>query len=153
MSELREKLELLSVQGTQIVPVNAEATKKYLYDDLTVLDSKASALMAFDGILIAAASFTVEKGGVCDTLRVIPLIVIIMALVAAGLCLLVAQVSYPFLGKVVMTPGRLDYSKELDALDGAVIWRTRFYQAAWWLSLIAVALFLILFGMSLKSHL
>jgi len=101
MSDLRKKYENSLAPETVIVPPNALAIKGCFYSNLTVLDTKASALMAFDGILIAVASFTVQAGGVFEKQPVVPLIVIITALIAAGLCLFVAQISYPFLGKVI----------------------------------------------------
>jgi hypothetical protein len=104
MSELLRKYESLCASGIEILPPNPVAIKESLYCNLTILDSKASALMAFDGILIAVASFTVQEGGVFASEPQVPLVVIILALVAAGFCLAVAQISYPFLGKVVMTP-------------------------------------------------
>ena len=158
MSELREKYELLLAEGTSINPLKAKDTTEFLYNALTILDSKASALMTFDSILIAAAAFTIEKEGGFDWQRVFTLLAIVMALVAAALCLLVARISYAFLGKVVMTsaaagaPARLDYSNELSALDEAVITRTQYYRMAWRLSLLALVPFLIMFGMALKTH-
>lgn len=155
MSELREKYELLSAPGTSINPLKAKEITEFLYAALTILDSKASALMGFDGILIAAATFTVEKQGLVDTQRVVTLIVIIMALFAAALCLFVARISYPFLGKVTIIPGpprELDYSDEISALDREVGRRTRLYRNAWLLSLIAVTLFMIVFIRSLIRH-
>jgi hypothetical protein len=142
MSDLRKKYENSLAAGTVIVPPNALAIKECFYSNLTVLDTKASALMAFDGILIAVASFSVQTGGVFEKQPVVPLIVIIAALIAAGLCLFVAQISYPFLGKIVIKPGSpvtLDCTDELNSLHGAVDWRTRFYRIAWVLSLIAIA--------------
>jgi len=140
MSELREKYELLCTDGTKSVPQNAECVKKNLYENLTILDSKASALMAFDGILIAAATFAFPTA-FSDLWRGTLFGVIVIALVAAGFCLGVAQVSYPFLDKVRITPGPprgLDFSEELNALDVAVQRRTCFYRSAWRLSLLAV---------------
>jgi hypothetical protein len=155
MSNLRKKYEYSSAPGTPITPPNAAAIKECFYNNLTVLDTKASALMAFNGILIAVASFTVQAGGVFEKQPVVPLIVIITALIAAGLCLFVAQISYPFLGKVVIksgTPNGLDYSAEINSLHGAVDRRTWYYRIAWWLSLLAIALFLIMFILTLKAY-
>jgi hypothetical protein len=152
MSDLRRKYESAFAQGTVIQPPDAVDLKECFYSNLTILDAKASALLYFDGILIAVASFTVQQGGVFETQQLIPLIVIITALVAAGLCLFVAQISYPFLGKVTITAGRpstLDYNREIDALHRAVDWRTGLYRLAWALSLIAVALFLFMFIVAL----
>jgi len=156
MSELREKHELLLAEGTSINPLKAKEITEFLYADLTILDSKASALMSFDGILTAVASFTVQDEGILARQPLIPLIAIVLGLLAACLCLFVAQISYPFLGKVRIVAGPprgLEYSEELNALDGAVIWRTCFYRTAWWLSLGAVVLFLIMFVVALWSSL
>jgi len=155
MSRLREKYELLSAQGISINPPKAEQTAKSLYEALTILDSKASALMAFDGILVAAAAFTVEKAGALDAQRAVTFIAIVIALAAAALCLLVARISYPFLDKVRITPGvppGLDYSDEIRALDGEVMRRTRYYRIAWRLSLAGLLPFLIMFGLALQTR-
>lgn len=104
MSELRKKYELLFAEKTEFVPDKARDIKESLYGNLTILDSKASALMAFDGILIAAATFAFPSASGLQWWAL--LIGIVMALTAAGFCLGVAQVSYPFLGKVAMTPAR-----------------------------------------------
>lgn len=152
MSELREKYELSSAQDTSIKPSRAKDTTKSFYEALNILDSKASALMGFDGILIAAATFTVEKQGLIGIQRAVTLTVIIMALFAAALCLFVARISYPFLGKVTIIPGPprgLDYSDEISALDRESVRRTGLYRTAWLLSLTAVTLFMIVFVKSL----
>jgi hypothetical protein len=155
MSDLREKYEKRLATGTIVVPRNGEAIKECFYGNLTVLDTKASALMTFDGILIAVASFTVQTGGVFEKQPIVPLIVIITALIAAGLCLFVAQISYRFLGKVIIKPGAsdtLDYTAEIKALHGAVDRRTFYYRTAWYLSLIAIALFLAMFLLTLRTY-
>lgn len=135
MSDLREKYELLT-SSAPVTPLNGPAIKEHFYSTLTTLDSKASALMAFDGILIAAATFAFPTA-FSDLWRWMLLVVIVIALIAAGFCLAVAQVSYSFLGKVRITPGpprALDFSEELNALDVAVQRRTNFYRTAWRLS-------------------
>jgi hypothetical protein len=157
MSELREKYELLVAEDTSINPPKAKDTTEFLYAALTILDSKASALMTFDSILIAAAAFTIEKDSGFDWQRVFTLLAIVIALVAAALCLLVARISYRFLGKVAMTPAaaetpaRLDYSNELSALDEAVIKRTGYYRTAWGLSLMALVPFIVMFVLKTLS--
>jgi len=69
--------------------------------------------------------------------------VIFIALVAAGFSLLIAQISYPFLHYVVITPGApggADFSKEFEVLDGEVMRRTFPFRVAWWFSVFAVAI-------------
>lgn len=61
---LLEKIELLHAVGTQISPPHAGEIVKSLYDILNVLDEKGLALLAFDGIVVAATTFAAEKGGV-----------------------------------------------------------------------------------------
>jgi hypothetical protein len=154
MSDLRTKYESSFATDTVIVPANATTIKEAFYSNLTVLDSKASALMTFDGILVAVASLTLQDGGVLEG-QWPPLLVIIMTLLAAGLCLFVAQISYPFLGKVTTvkgTPSKLDFSKELESLHRAVDWRTGLYRFAWLLSVLATALFLIIFIVALLTY-
>jgi hypothetical protein len=107
--------------------------------------------MAFDGILVAAATFAFPTA-VSDLWRWMLFAVIIIALIAAAFCLGVAQVSYPFLGKVRITPGpprALDFSEELNALDVAVQRRTGFYRIAWILSFVTVIVSPIMFIVAL----
>lgn len=59
-----QKIELLHAAGTQITPPNGQEIVKTLYDILNVLDNKGLALLAFDGIIVAATTFAAEKGGV-----------------------------------------------------------------------------------------
>jgi hypothetical protein len=141
MSHLCEKYDLLT-SSAPVMPPNGPAIKDHFYNTLTTLDSKASALMAFDGILIAAATFAVPTA-FSDFWRWTLFAVIVVALIAAGFCLAVAQVSYSFLGKVEILPGpprALNFSEELKALSIAVKRRTTFYRIAWRLSFGTVTL-------------
>jgi hypothetical protein len=60
--DLLQKLELLHAARTQINPVDGQEIVKTFYDLLTVLDSKGLALLAFDGIVVAATTFCCRKG-------------------------------------------------------------------------------------------
>jgi hypothetical protein len=134
---------------------------RFLYESLNVLDRKADALMAFDGLLVAAAAFAMEKGGVIPThlwRRRGALFVIVFALFAAGVCLQVTRVSYDFLGDTTIdSSGKLQISKELASLIGVVKLRSCYYLVAWWLSVIAVGLSLVIgismFFVPLAAHL
>ena len=59
---LLEKIELLHAAGTQFSPPHAGEIIKNLYDILNVIDEKGLALLAFDGIVVAATTFAAEKG-------------------------------------------------------------------------------------------
>lgn len=62
--DLLQKIELLHAAGTTINPEHGEEIVKTFYDILTVLDTKGLALLAFDGIVVAATTFAAERGGV-----------------------------------------------------------------------------------------
>jgi hypothetical protein len=139
MPNLLEILKLLSAPEYDA----ARETLRFLYEALTILDRKADALMAFDAILVAAAAFAIERGGVLATSfwrRAGVIIVILLALGAAASNLWVARVKYDFLGGVTLSGGKLQLEAEFNALAAAVADRTFDYQIAWWLSLGAVCL-------------
>ncbi len=151
---LLQKLEALHAAGTQITPPHAQEIVHTLYESLNVLDSKALALLAFDGIIVAATTFAAEKGNVFHKrglARWLAILVIVTSLSGAGLCLGVSEISYPFLNYVeCATPDKLDYANEISHLATLVDWRTGYYQTAWVLSMLAIPLFFLLFWVSLN---
>lgn len=151
--DLLQKIELLHAAGTQFAPSDGKEVVKTLYDILTVLDNKGLALLAFDGIVVAATAFTAEKGDVFirhTPARWLAIAIIVVALLAAALCLGVSRISYPFFDFVECAPPKLDFTKEIEHLAGLVGWRTWYYQSAWWLSIVAIPLFLAMFSISLE---
>ena len=152
--DLLQKIELFHAAGTQMIPSHGPEIVKSLYDILTVLDSKGLALLAFDGIVVAATTFAAEKGGVFHRrgmARWLAILIIILSLTAAALCLLVSEISYSFFHYVDCTaPERLDFSNEIARLAALVDWRTTYYQISWWCSMIAIPLFFVLFWGSLN---
>jgi hypothetical protein len=58
--DLLQKIEMYHAAGTQMFPPHGPDIVKSFYDILTVL----LALLAFDGIVVAATTFAAEKGGV-----------------------------------------------------------------------------------------
>jgi hypothetical protein len=152
--DLLQKLELVHASGIQIIPPNGEEIVKTLYDILTVLDTKGLALLAFDGIIVAATTFAAEKGGVfhhSGSPRWLAIAIIVLALAAAALCLCVSEISYSFLHYVDCgSSDKIDYSNEIRRLATLVDWRTWYYQTAWWCSMIAIPLFALLFWGSLN---
>ena len=137
-----------------MVPPHGPDIVKAFYDILTVLDSKGLALLAFDGIIVAATTFAAEKGGVFHRrgmARWLAILIIILSLAAAALCLWVSEISYSFFHYVDCTaPDKLDFSKEIARLATLVDWRTAYYRIAWWCSMIAIPLFFVLFWGSLN---
>ena len=51
-----------SAVAPPVNPPHAAEIVKTFYDILTILDNKALALLAFDGIIVAATTFAAEKG-------------------------------------------------------------------------------------------
>jgi hypothetical protein len=156
MCDLLQKIELLHAAGTQFSPDNAEAVVRTFYEILTVLDNKALALLAFDGIIVAATTFAAEKANVFHRrgiARWLAILIIVVSLAAAAMCLGVAEVSYRFFHYVACpAPDKLDFTEEINHLTTLAEWRTLYYQVAWGLSLAAIPLFLIMFWISLDWH-
>ena len=148
------KLQLGSPDGATTHTASAETAIKWLYDVLTTLDTKASALMRLNGVLIAAAAFllgvvgrqgtTVLATGAADS----RLIILCALLSACSIfsCLFVVNVSWPFLGRATLADQGVDCSEEISSLDAACTFRRRLYRAAWWLSLVASFGFLVEFA-------
>jgi hypothetical protein len=149
-----QKIELLHAVGTQIIPPNGREIVKSLYDILNVLDNKGLALLAFDGIIVAATTFAAEKGGVFHkrgAARWLAILIIVLTLGAAALCLFVSEISYPFLHYVDCSmPAKMDFSGEINHLATLIDWRTWYYQTAWSFSIVAIPLFFIMFCGSLN---
>jgi len=152
--DLLQKIELLHAAGTQFAPLHGQEMVKSFYEILNVLDSKGLALLAFDGIVVAATTFAAEKGNVFHKrgmARWLAIAIIVVALTGAALCLFVSEISYPFFYYVQCSaPDKLDFSGEIGRLAVLVDWRTDYYRIAWWCSIIAIPLFLVMFWVSLN---
>ncbi len=154
--DLLQKVELLHAAGTQFTPTNAREVVRSFYEIMTILDNKGLALLAFDGIIVAATTFAAEKGGVFNKrglARWLAIVVIFLSLAAAVACLFVSEVSYPFLGHVACNaPHGLDFTDEINQLANLVDWRTDYFHFAWYCSIIAIPLFAWMFWVSLNWH-
>jgi hypothetical protein len=152
--DLLQKIELLHAAGTQFNPPHAPEIVKTLYEILTVLDGKGLALLAFDGIIVAATTFAAEKGDVFrkrGLARWLAILIIFLSLAAAALCLFVSEISYSFFHYVeCSTSDTLDYSNEINHLAALVNWRTVYFQIAWLFSIVAIPLFMVMFSVSLN---
>ena len=118
--DILQKIELLHAAGTQFNPPNAREIAKTLYEILTILDGKGLALLAFDGIIVAATTFAAEKGNVFHkrgSARWLAILVIVVSLAGAALCLGVAEISYPFLHYVGCSADKLGLQREIAHLD------------------------------------
>jgi hypothetical protein len=134
--------------------VKASEAVDWHYQVLTVLDTKASALMRLNGVMLAAAAFLLAAFGrqaesIMSAKGLDASIVAITALLSAlsiALCLFVVNVKWNFLGKAEETSGSFSFSRELTALSDASKFRQRVYRTAWWISLVGVVAFALEFA-------
>lgn len=115
----------------------------WLYGVLTILDQKAGALLAFDGLLLAAEALMYDKMSErVGWLHYASLVLMLVTVMAALLCLFVAQISYAFLGKIDLS--LYDNSAEIEELGALAQVRTHRLWWGWRLSVAAVLLFIVL---------
>jgi hypothetical protein len=142
-----DKLPDLPDPTIKIVPGGALNILDRLYGALGALDQTSAAILTFDAILITAAVFSAQRAptdtGPPGLERRLAQLVVLVALVSAGLALWVDRVSYPFLDNVVKTSNTFDFKTELRVLDDEIALRTQLYRGAWYLSVTAVAFFLL----------
>jgi hypothetical protein len=127
--------------------VAAREVVEWMYGVLTILDAKASALMRLNGVLIAAAAFMLgvfrrPGGSILSTTNWDAAVIVSLASASAFsifCCLLVVNISWPFLGKVAKNHNSktFDFADEIDSLDKASRFRQNAYQLAWWISSVA----------------
>ena len=139
MDNIVDKLDPAQLSGVR----SGKKTLEFFYEALSVLDHKAEALMVFDGILIAAAAFVLDRGNlhrIHKWRRMLVLLAIMLALFAAAACLFVARVKYSFLGDMTIVGGKLQTDEEFKALAVVLARRTFDYQLAWYFSVSAVCI-------------
>lgn len=148
----REALELPSRKiqiGNSANGLEVKKAVDWVYFVLTVLDTKASALMRLNGVLIAAAAFLLAQYTIDGTLMINtwwhPLIIVCAALlssVSITLCLFVVSVSWNFLGKVEID-NEDSFTQEVKSLVVTMKRRQCVYRIAWAISFLASVLFLV----------
>lgn len=123
----------------------------WLYRVLTILDGKAGALLAFDGLLLAAEALMYDKmSEKIEWLHYASLVLMLVTVIAALLCMFVAYVSYAFLGKIDLSIS--DNSAEIDKLGTVAEVRTHRLWWGWGLSVFAVLFFIVLVFIFLYGH-
>jgi hypothetical protein len=127
----------------------------WLYGLLSAMDSKASALMRLNGVMLAAAAFLLSMYSAAaphTVLRITKVdevaIVVTAALssISILMCLFVVNVSWYFLGKVTEVKQQLDYTEEFQDLQSAAKFRQASYMRAWRISFLAAVLFVLEFA-------
>jgi hypothetical protein len=111
-----------------------------IYKFLGILDAKASALMRYNGIILAVIGLMVRSG---QKLPDAAYYIVYMTIGSIIACLLVVGVFWRFLDWV--SPNNEDgkLATELDMIRRVLVLREAAYQIAWWLS--AAVSFLLLF--------
>ena len=138
---------IVTLNGSEMV--KAKDVIDWTYSVLTILDSKASALMRLNGVLIAAAAFLLglfgrEGGTILSTTNRDSVIIATSAFLSAVsifLCLFVVNVSWNFLGKV-SKKSPFNFAEEIESLDKTGTRRQYAYRAAWIISWVASVEFL-----------
>jgi len=134
---------ILAKEGTQ-GGAETEGNSKIILDEiyklLGILDSKASALMRYNSIILAVLALMV-KG---TTLPHVTIYIVVMTIVSILACLLVVGVYWRFLEWVKPT-GSNRLEEELQLLRRVLIMREAAYQIAWWMSAAVLLLFLLNF--------
>jgi hypothetical protein len=145
MGELLKKQERLWIDSGLKKPKPKDKID-FLYGNLNILDSKATSLLHLNVLLIAIATIVIveKKEAVLPWERSFLFGVIAMSLIASLLCLLVARISYAFLGKVNLKSKPTNYIPELNALEDTVQRRLLYYWISWRLSVVAIAAFVII---------
>jgi hypothetical protein len=113
-----------------------------IYKFLGILDSKASALMRYNGIILAVIALMVRTG---QPLPGVASSIVLMTVGSILACLLVVGVYWRFLEWIDPQAGAHKMSTELDMLRRVLILREAAYQVAWWLSAAVLIIFLIHF--------
>lgn len=102
-----------------------------LYKFLDVIDSKASALLRFNGIILAVLAVLSRTAGESSAKPYFYLATIIILIISCGLCMFVIQIKWGFLGQGSNPEVGFDATVEFPALRDAVAWRHRCYYLAW----------------------
>ena len=123
---------------------SAENAATWIYGLLTILDTKSSALMRLNGVMLAASSFLLGSGHDAH-----PPMKTLVAGSACGsalsifLCLWVVSLDWKFLGLVPPSDGTtFDFSEELFHLQQVVGFREKCYRFAWTISLVSTIIFI-----------
>jgi len=117
-----------------------------IYKLLGILDSKASALMRYNGIILAVLALMLKN----TPLPHVTIYIVVMTIASILACLLVVGVYWRFLEWVDPSAGD-KLAHELALLRRVLVLREAAYQIAWWMSAAVLVLFLLDFREFLAS--
>ncbi len=112
---------------------------KFIYAMLGYIDSKASALMRFDGIVLAVLAI-VARSEATISVKIVLAGVALLVFLSIACCICVIDISWPFLGIAVPAAGQRQIDEELQELRKVLHFRERAYRGAWVLSALAMIL-------------
>lgn len=121
------------------------------YAILNALDSKANGLLRINSLFI---SILLAAGSALKTIGKLPpnyiqwfaVLSFVSLVTSCAFCLSIMRIKWRFLGKARRLPdGGYDFTAELNALSQVVSDRTTHYNAAWWLTIAGLLLFLLAF--------
>jgi hypothetical protein len=135
--EIDERVGEVYGNGTK----DNKRTLNAIYQFFGTLDAKASALMRFNGIILAVIALILQSGG---TVPPITYVVVYMTLASILACLLVVGVFWRFLEWVNTGTNALD--DELHVIRRVLVMREVAYQVAWWLAGVVSILLIIHFA-------
>jgi len=101
-----------------------------MYGILGILDGKASALMRYNGIILAVISLFIRLGQE-KQIHGLDLAIILITLFSIMLCLLVVGVFWRFLELAFPANGNMNLDEELTQLKSVLHMRETSYQLAW----------------------
>ena len=146
---------------TEAEPITAKALKTcdWLYSLLNTLDSKASALMRLNGVMVAAMSFLSGPvqpvsplsgqpqavlhhtfSALENTLLASLVLSSLASIISIGLCLFVVAIDWDFYEHVKLDPTP-DFSREVYELQKITLCRQRCYRLAWRFSAVGILVF------------
>lgn len=132
--------------AAKIGKTTEEAILEEIFKFLGVLDAKASALMRYNGIILAVMTLAVRSG---HPLPDVGYYIVYMTIGSIIECLLVVGVFWRFLDWVDPTTEN-KLSLELDMIRRVLVFREISYQIAWWLSAAVAVLLLVRFSEFVK---
>jgi hypothetical protein len=110
---------------------------KELYALLGILDSKTSALLTFDALVVAIFTIIMGQSGVAGVLLNFCFAGTALIVVSMAICVWVVRMDWPFL-----MPGRVP-AAECAEVATVVDRRTHLYQLAWFLSFAGVIMLVV----------
>ena len=123
--------------GLPIERINDKEKIDFIYMILSVLDSKASSLMQFNGIIIAILAFLKNPLFFIGH-SITSYLSLAFSILSIIICLPIISVAWNFMGKAVSKYGNIDPEKEIDSLCKIMVFRERSYQVAWLFSSLSV---------------